>query len=273
MAQERQTGVIYSAALHLALFLLAFFGLPDFLKRDEPIMPAAITVEILPITGITNVKPSEQPPAPEEKKEEKPEPEQAKPSPPVKQAESEPAPKEPEVVKPEKKPAEKKPEPKKEEKKDDKKKKEEALDAVLKAVKDTAQKKKDDTSKKESDTASSKSKSFSNRFDPSMQLSMSERDAIMSQIAKCWSVPAGAKDAQNLVVVVMVDMNPDGSYARVELSDESKSRYSRDSFFRAAADSAIRAVKMCSPLKGLPADRYNGWSQLELHFDPKYMLN
>jgi outer membrane biosynthesis protein TonB len=273
VAHERPSGVIYSAVLHLAFFLLAFFGLPDFFKRDQIIEPAAITVEILPITGITNVKPSEEPPAPEEKKEEKPEAEQEKPSPPVKQAEATPEPKEPEVVKPEKKPEEKKPEPKKEEKKDDKKKKEESLDAVLKAVKDTAQKKKDDKTKKEKDTASSKSKSFSNRFDPSMQLSMSERDAIMSQIAKCWSVPAGAKDAQNLIVVVMVDMNPDGSYAKVELADDSKSRYSRDSFFRAAADSAIRAVKMCSPLKGLPADRYNGWSQLELHFDPKYMLN
>lgn len=270
MAHERQTGVIYSAALHVLIFLLAFFGLPSLLSNAPPIEPAAITVEILPITGITNVKPSEELPSPEEKPQEKPQPEQAKPSPPVKTAEETPAPPEETVVpKPKEKPSEKKPE-KPDTKKDDKKKKEEALDAILKAVKDTAQKQKKDTDSK--DTAPSKSKSFSNKFDPTMQLSMSEKDAIMSQIAKCWSVPAGAKNAQDLVVVVMAEFNADGSYINVELADESKSRYSRDSFFRAAADSAIRAVKQCSPLKGLPADRYNGWREMELSFNPKFML-
>lgn len=270
MRGERNKGVVYSATLHILLFLIAFFGLPSFLKNDRPIEPAAITVEILPITGITNVRPSDQPPAPEEKKIEKPA-EQAKPSPPVKTAEAPPPPPEEAAVpKPKEKPPEKKAE-KLDEKKDDKKKKDDALDAILKAVKDTAQKEKSDKDKKAEE--SSKSKSFSNKFDPTMQLSMSEKDAIMSQIAKCWSVPAGAKDAQNLVVVVMAEFNSDGSYVKVELADESKARYSRDSFFRTAADSAIRAVKQCSPLKGLPADRYNGWRELELHFDPKFMLN
>lgn len=270
VTRSREKGVFYSAALHILFFLLAFFGLPSFLNNEPPPEPAAITVEILPITGITNVKPSEEMPTPEEKKVDKSA-EQAKPSPPVKTAEATPPPppKEDAVTKPEKKEEKKVEKP--EDKKDDKKKtKDDNLDAILKAVKDTAQKEKKDKSK---ETESSKSKSFSTKFDPSMQLSMSEKDAIMSQIAKCWSVPAGAKDAQNLVVVVMAEFNADGSYIKVELADESKSRYSRDSFFRAAADSAIRAVKQCSPLKGLPPERYHGWSQLELHFDPKYMLN
>ncbi len=262
--------MVYSAVLHVLLFLLAFFGLPSFFQREPLVEPAAITVEILPITGITNVRPSDQPPAPEEKKPEKPEPEQAKPSPPVKKEEAAPKPEEAVVPKPKEKPAEKKPE-KPEEKKDDKKKKEEALDAILKAVKDTAQKEKDSKDKPK-ETDSSKSKSFSSQFDPTMQLSMSEKDAIMSQIAKCWSVPAGAKDAPNLVVVLKVTMNVDGSYGKVELAEESKARYGTDSFFRTAAESAIRAVKLCSPLKGLPVERYNGWSELELRFDPKFML-
>ncbi|MFW0776483.1 MAG: hypothetical protein ACN2B6_02030 [Rickettsiales bacterium] len=246
--------------------------MPSFFNPEPLIEPGAITVEILPITGITNVKPSQQPPAPEEKKTDKTA-EQKKPSPPVKQAEQAPPPEEKVEPKPKEKEKEKKKKEKKpDKKKDEKKKKEDALDAVLKAVKDTAQKEKKDK-KKEQDSESSKSKSFSNKFDPTMQLSMSEKDAIMSQIAKCWSVPAGAKNAQDLVVIVHANYNKDGSYINVKLADEQKGRYSRDSFFRAAADSAIRAVKLCSPLQGLPAERYNGWSELELYFDPKYMLN
>jgi len=272
VAHERQTGFIYSATLHILFFLLAFFGLPSLFKSDPPIEPAAITVEILPITGITNIKPSEEPPAPEEKKVEKPA-EQAKPSPPVKTAEAAPPPppEEAAIPKPKEKPPEKKVEKPEDKKEDKKKTKDESLDAILKAVKATAQKEKKD--KEKTDADSSKSKSFSSKFDPTLQLSMSEKDAIMSQIAKCWSVPAGVKDAQNLVVVVMAEFNSDGSYIRVELNDEGKSRYGRENNFRAAADSAIRAVKMCSPLRGLPAERFNGWREMELSFNPKFMLN
>ena len=271
MYRERQQGVTYSVVFHLLFFVIAFFGMPSFFQPEPLVEPGAITVEILPITGITNVKPSKQLPAPEEKKKDKPEPEEKKPSPPVKQEEQAPPPEEAVEPKPKEK-VEKKKEKEKDKKKDEKKKKEDALDAILKAVKDTAQKEKKEK-KKDEEAESSKSKSFSNKFDPTMQLSMSEKDAIMSQIAKCWSVPAGAKNAQDLVVIVKANYNKDGSYINVELASEQKSRYGRDSFFRAAADSAIRAVKLCSPLVGLPAERYNGWSELELYFDPKYMLN
>ncbi len=50
------------------------------------------------------------------------------------------------------------------------------------------------------------------------------------------------------------------------------SRYNSDSFFRAAADSALRAVHECSPLKNLPPEKYDTWHYMELNFDPKDML-
>ncbi len=287
MHQERKEGLIYSVVLHLALLALVIFGLPSLLKNEPPIEPAAITVELLPITGITNVKPSDGTPT-EKPKEEPKEKEQKKPAPPVKTAQETPPPppkeepkpeEKPEVVKKpdpkktEKKPEEPKPEPKKEEVKEKPKKaKEEDLDAILKAVKDTAQKEKKTDKKEKTEENSSQNKAISSKYDPSQMMSMSETDAIMSQLAKCWSPPAGAKDAQNLVVVINAEFGLDGGYIKAEIADESRSRYNSDPFFRTAAESALRAVRQCSPLKNLPPEKYEVWKAMELHFDPREML-
>ena len=50
-------------------------------------------------------------------------------------------------------------------------------------------------------------------------------------------------------------------------------RAASDSFFRAAAESALRAVKNpnCSPLK-VPLDKYDEWKTMTLTFNPKDLL-
>ena len=272
---ERKKGRLISAVLHLLFLVLAIVGLPSFLSPPPPVEPTVISVEILPIAPISNVKPAETPPAPQPKPAEK-KPDQKKPSPPVKTADNTPPPPDKPAEKPVEKPKEikkeKPPEPKKEEKKQ--KPKEDDLAAVLKAVKETAQKeKKEDKPKEDKPDDSSPNKSMSNKYNAELPMSMSERDAIMSQLAKCWSVPAGAKDAQNLVVVIDAEYNSDGSYIKVTLAQESMARYNSDTFFRAAADSAIRAVKVCSPLQNLPPEKFETWRSMELRFDPKFMLN
>jgi outer membrane biosynthesis protein TonB len=273
---ERTKGRWLSAAFHLLFLVISLVGLPSFMKPPLPEEPPAISVEILPISQISNVKPAEKPPAPDVKPEE-PKPEPKKPSPPVKTADPVPPPPPEKVIeKPKDKPAEikkeKPPEPKKEEKKI--KPKEDDLAAILKAVKETAQnEKKDEKPKDKPKDSGSQSKSISNKYNPDLPMSMSERDVIMSQLAKCWNVPAGAKDAQDLVVVVEAEYNVDGSFIKVGLAQESMGRYNADTFFRAAADSALRAVKLCSPLTNLPPEKYETWRLMELRFDPKFMLN
>ncbi|MDX1975406.1 MAG: hypothetical protein SFT92_06995 [Rickettsiales bacterium] len=275
----RQKGAVYSAVLHFFLLLFALFGLPNLFDRTRDTDPQVITVELLPITGVTNVKPMETPPAPkpEEKPEEKkPEPEK-KPTPPVKTSTPPPPLPPQEKISPKvekKKPDEKKPEPKKEEKKPKPKDKDpmDNLDAVLKAVQQTANtSEKKEPAKSETDDTS-KVKNNSSNFDPTQQMSLSEKDAIRSQIAKCWNVPAGAKDAHELLIVLTISVEQDGTVTKVALANESKDRYSQDAFFRAAADSAMRAVRQCSPLKDLPPDKYNTWRDIELTFDPREML-
>jgi len=287
---EHRKGVVYSASLHLLILLLGIFGLPAFLQPTIPPQPIVISVDILPITEMTNVKNSDLPLA----KEEKPEPqkEEAKPTPPVK---AEPPPPPPEPKPPEPKKAETpppplepkaepkpepKPEPKKEEAKPEppkekpKKTKEEELDQLLKTLREDAKKEKPkeaSPAKKPAEDAGSKTKSDA-PYDASQPMSMTELDAIRSQIAKCWSVPAGAKNAENLQVTLRVQLAQDGTVMLVELADESKARYGSDTFYRAASDSAMRAVRQCSPLQNLPPEKYQTWRDIIMTFDPKEML-
>jgi hypothetical protein len=95
--------------------------------------------------------------------------------------------------------------------------------------------------------------------------------AIRQQVEQCWNVPAGARDAENLIVEIRVQLNPDGSVTDARIVDQS--RLMTDLAFRAAAESARRAVLVCSPFKNLPAARYDVWRALTLRFDPKEMLD
>jgi outer membrane biosynthesis protein TonB len=102
-------------------------------------------------------------------------------------------------------------------------------------------------------------------------LSMSEIDAIRTQIQRCWNVPAGARDARDLRIQIRLSLNKDGSL-RGEPEIVDRLRASTDPFYRTAAESARRAVLQCSPLKNLPPDKYERWRDIELVFDPKEML-
>nr|MBX2833453.1 energy transducer TonB [Micavibrio sp.] len=105
----------------------------------------------------------------------------------------------------------------------------------------------------------------------SSQLSISELDALKYQIAQCWVVPAGAKYAEDLAVEIRIKLNRDGTLNQAGVVNTA--RYNRDTAFRAAADSAMRALRnpACSPLK-LPADKYDRWKETLMNFDPREML-
>jgi outer membrane biosynthesis protein TonB len=107
------------------------------------------------------------------------------------------------------------------------------------------------------------------------ELTASQIDLLRQQIEQCWEVPAGARDAKDLVVEIKASVNPDGTVRDATIVDTG--RYAADTFYRAAADSARRAVldPRCTgpanPLK-LPADKYEEWRSLDLFFNPKDLL-
>jgi len=259
-------GIYYSCALHGMLLVLLIFGLPSFFAPQEDIQPEAISIDVLPISEVSNVKPQEKTPekqekpvaektverkAAEETKTEEPKPEEK----PEKISAKE-------MVKKEKKPEKKKPEEKKKPKQED-------LASVLKSIENTA---KAEEGKKPTQqrVQPNQHQAQSQNYDASQPLSISEMDAIRSQIEQCWNPNIGAKNAGSLVVLLHITMNSDGSVATVDLAKD-QGRYASDSFFAAAADAAMRAVKRCSPYKNLPADKYGRWRDMDLNFTPPPM--
>ena len=109
------------------------------------------------------------------------------------------------------------------------------------------------------------------RHDPLRSLAISEIDLVRQQIRECWSLPAGAKEAENLSIEIKMAMNPDGTVRQARILDQN--RLQSDPFFRAAAESALRAVlnPHCNPLK-LPPEKYQQWQNMILIFDPKDMF-
>lgn len=99
-------------------------------------------------------------------------------------------------------------------------------------------------------------------------LTLSEEEALRAQLRQCWNVPAGAMDAQNLLVTVRVVMNPDRTVASADIVDNGQMS---DSFYRTAAEAARRALFICQPL-ALPADKYQDWAQITFNFDPRDMF-
>ena len=100
---------------------------------------------------------------------------------------------------------------------------------------------------------------------------MSERDAVRREIEKCWNVPAGALDAENLVVEIRLQLNADGTVMTAKIVEGTRAAHEK--FFRAAAESALRAVlnPECSPLP-LPAKKYQEWKNMVLSFNPRDMF-
>lgn len=100
------------------------------------------------------------------------------------------------------------------------------------------------------------------------QATMTEIDAIRRQIEACWVIPAGARDAENLVVSIRVWVNPDGKVAKAVILDQA--RMGTDPFYRSAAESALRAVlnPRCSPLR-FPPKKYDQFKVMVLNFNPR----
>ena len=92
--------------------------------------------------------------------------------------------------------------------------------------------------------------------------------SISRQITPCWNIPVAAQGIGGLRAELNIVMGPDGSVQSVVPTDAA--RMSRDPVFRAFAESAVRAVRACSPLK-LPPESYQLWRNIIFNFDPSRM--
>ena len=109
-------------------------------------------------------------------------------------------------------------------------------------------------------------KNFENRA-----LSLSEEDALKAQIFGCWSIPLGLPYNENLLVRIKLELKPDGSVISSEILDHARMNRPGQGFYKVLAESALRAIKLCQPLR-VPSTGYERWKQLQLNFDAREML-
>ena len=102
-------------------------------------------------------------------------------------------------------------------------------------------------------------------------LSLSEEDALKAQIFGCWSIPLGLPYNENLLVRIKLLLNPDGTVLQSEILDHARMNRPGQGFYKVLAESALRAIKLCQPLR-VPTTGYERWKELQLNFDAREML-
>lgn len=271
--------LLKSVIFHVAIIVVMTIGVVFTPARDI-VLPPPMTVEFATVAELTQTTtPVEKPPVkkPEEEKPPQKTEEPPKPPPAATNKSEEPAPppvekpKEKEPAPPPEQEAEVKPAPKPEPVKEEKPKEEPKPETNKKAAEkqpETEKPKEPETPKEEpkpaepqrdfgsvlknlADTQPQPEPVTENIADKVLaemgqnaplgsQMTVSELDALRRQLESCWNVPIGARDAQNMVVDVNIIVGPDKVVKQASIVE--KARYNNDTFFRAMADSAIRAV-------------------------------
>ncbi|MCS5596012.1 MAG: hypothetical protein NZ828_02035 [Alphaproteobacteria bacterium] len=294
--------VTLSFVFHLSILILFTFGLPYLPKNNSIDMESVVAVEFVEIAEITqtnrehsraenkddktraevqkpDVKPrvNDTPAKPKPKsaptvdaqvqpltirdnkdsKNAAPPPDDSVPMPEESKPEKVLAPVKPD--KPSKRP--KPPEPKK----DTEAQQQKAFDSVLKNLQISENSSAVEEAGEKAQTAAPKTLNLGDR------VTISELDALRSQLAQCWNVLAGANFDKRLIVDIKLYMNPDRTVRKHEIVDGL--RYNTDSFFKAAADQAVRGIysPACTPLN-LPTGKYDQWKEITVRFDPSEML-
>ncbi len=99
-------------------------------------------------------------------------------------------------------------------------------------------------------------------------LGYQELVVLREQIGTCWNPPLGAKNSEDLIIRVQVELNEQGVLTTARILHRFGADIN-DPFYRAATESALRAVRHpnCTPLK-LPPDKYQLWKKTILTFRP-----
>ena len=131
-----------------------------------------------------------------------------------------------------------------------------------------------DKSKEDLAKTNKKTDKISQSQDNSMdfsELTLSEEDALKAQIFGCWSIPLGLPYNENLLVRIKLKLKPDGTLIKSEILDHARMNMPGQGFYKVLAESALRAIQLCQPLK-VPTSGYERWKDLQLNFDAREML-
>ncbi len=262
--------LIYSLSFHAVMILLTILSLP-FMIRQPVDLPPILSVEFIQISDKTNIPfaPKARKVIEKVKEEEKrvvseqaPPAAKAKEKPdriplPKKQDEKK------ELIKKKQNPEEIKPEIR------------QASEFEKKEIIDTNQiaalidKAKEESVKVEKSEKKLTQSSVKNSF--ASGLTLSEEDALRAQIFGCWTVPLGLPYDDDLLVRIKLELKQDGTISKSEILDHERMNRPGQKFYKILAESALRAVRICQPLR-VPQTGYKKWKDIQLNFNPTEML-
>jgi len=262
--------IFLSTIFHIIIISLTAISFPYMLKKPID-LPPIISIELIQISDITNI-----PYAPKarkilekiKKEKERVVSEQAPPK--VVKKEKPDAIPLPEDVKKQKKIETKKQNPKKIEteiKQTSEFEKKELFDPnQIAALIDKSKVETAETMRKSDKLTQSQDKNFI-----ASGLTLSEEDALKAQIFGCWSIPLGLPYNENLLVRIKLKLKQDGTVIKSEILDHARMNTPGQAFYKVLAESALRAVRLCQPLR-VPTTGYDRWKDLQLNFDANEML-
>ena len=262
--------LIYSLSFHALMIFLTIMTLP-FMVRKPIDLPPIISVELIQISDKTSI-----PYAPKARKviekvkeeEKRIVSEQAPPSAKAKEKPDRiPMPKKEdekkEIVKKKQNPKEVKPEIRQSSEFE----KKEIIDTnQIAALIDKAKEESAEKVKNNNDVTQDQIRNVEN-----VKLTLSEEDALKAQIFGCWSIPLGLPYDEDLLVRIKLSLKPDGSVTKTEILDHARMNKPGQGFYKVLAESALRAVRLCQPLR-VPSSGYERWKELQLNFDAREML-
>ncbi len=263
-------GLIFSVSFHFIMILLTALTLP-FMIREPIDLPPIVSVELIQISDKTNI-----PYAPKarkviEKVKEEEKRVVSEQAPPAAKAKEKPdriplpneSKKEKKIVKKKQNPEEIKPEIRQSSEFE----KKEIIDTnEIAALIDKA---KEIEAKTEQEEKKLTQSSVKNSF--ASGLSLSEEDALRAQIFGCWSIPLGLPFDEDLLVRIKLQLKKDGTILTSEILDHERMNKPGQKFYKILAESALRAVRICQPLK-VPPTGYEKWKNIQLNFNPTEML-
>ena len=262
--------LIYSLSFHAVLVLLTILSLP-FMIRQPVDLPPIISVELIQISDDTNI-----PFAPKarkviEKVKEEEKRVVSEQAPPAAKAKEKPD----RIPLPKKKDEKKKLIKKKQNPEEIKPEIRQASEFEKKEIIDTNQiaalidKAKEESAKVEKSEKKLTQSSIKNSF--ASGLTLSEEDALRAQIFGCWTVPLGLPYDDDLLVRIKLELKQDGTISKSEILDHERMNRPGQKFYKILAESALRAVRICQPLR-VPQTGYKKWKDIQLNFNPTEML-
>ena len=262
--------LIYSLSFHAVMILITVLSLP-FMIRQPVDLPPIISVELIQISDKTNI-----PYAPKarkviEKVKEEEKRVVSEQAPPTAKAKEKPD----RIPRPKKQDEKKELIKKKQNPKEVKPEVRQASEFEKKDIIDTNQiaalidKAKEESARVEKSDKKLTQSSVKNSF--ATGLTLSEEDALKAQIFGCWTVPLGLPYDDNLLVRIKLELRQDGTISKSEILDHERMNRPGQKFYKVLAESALRAVRICQPLR-VPQTGYDKWKYIQLNFNPTEML-